>query len=361
MTNLETPVSKTVYVLGAGFTKAFLPDAPLLRDYYDIEQLAEKFERFPYSSRLIDLERNRFRDGRIDIERLLTRLDSKMPYDFERGVTTELSLLRTAVLDMFNDRLNTAKQGFQHRDDLLAFARHCVCARITCITFNYDDLLDQALWEVAGTDVVSESPYWHPDGGYGFYCRPSRFLVEDSEGRVMDTTSMELLKLHGSINWRVRRGHLAPYTVDTIVHHEDWLPLEEQPGQPGNAAIEDHLQPEPFMVPPVLAKTDHWDQPILRLVWNKALIALREAREVVFVGYSFPATDFAADVLFREALAEAPDHPSPANIRVVNLASRGAERRDLLTTYQSRLGPIPEERFDFRGALEWSREVTHSG
>ncbi len=97
MTNLTIMVSTTVYVLGAGFTKAFLPDAPLLKDHYGTAQLAETFERFSYSSRPIDLERNRLGDGRIDIERLLSRLDGKMPYDFERGVTTELNLLRTAV------------------------------------------------------------------------------------------------------------------------------------------------------------------------------------------------------------------------------------------------------------------------
>ncbi len=153
MTNLTTMVSTTVYVLGAGFTKAFLPDAPLLKDHYDTAQLAETFERFSYSSRLIDLERNRLGDGRIDIERLLSRLDGKMPYDFEYGVTTELNLLRTAVQKMFIDRLNTAKEGYQFRNELLAFAKHCVSNRISCITFNYDDLLDQALWEVARTDI----------------------------------------------------------------------------------------------------------------------------------------------------------------------------------------------------------------
>ena len=318
--------------------------------------LTEKFKGFGDLIRLLELERNRLCDGRIDIERLLTRLDSKMPYDFERGINTELGLLRTAVLNMFIDRLNTSKQGFQHRDDLKAFARHCVSARITCIIFNYDDLLDQALWEVAGTDEVSESANWHPDGGYGFYCRSSRFLVEDSGGRSKETTSMDLLKLHGSLNWRVRRGHLAPFTIDAIVHHQAWLLVDGQPIQPPNAVIEDHLQPEPFMVPPILAKTDLGEQPILRLVWNKALTALRAAQNVVFVGYSFPATDFASDVLFTEALDTMP----PDNIRVVNLASTDDEKDDLFSVYRSRLGEIPAGQFSFRGALELCRGITPS-
>ena len=103
-----------MYVLGAGFTKAFLPDAPLLKDYYDTEQIAERFKEFHGASRLFDLERNRLGDGRIDIERLLSRLDSKMPYDFEQGIDTELSLLRTAVLEMFIDRLNASNPHFPY-------------------------------------------------------------------------------------------------------------------------------------------------------------------------------------------------------------------------------------------------------
>ncbi len=74
------------------------------------------------------------------------------------------------------------------------------------------------------------------------------------------------------------------------------------------------------------------------------------------MGYSFPMTDFAADVLFSEAL----DLLDPSNIRIVNHASNEAERRDLRRVYRSRLGPIPADRFDFRGALEWSRNLTAS-
>ena len=348
--------SRTVYVLGAGFTKAFLPDAPLLKDYYDMAQLAERFDRSIYAGGLIDLERNRLGDGRIDIEHLLSRLDSYIPYDFERGGTSELALLRTEVLRMFVDRLNLTKQGCQIGDDLLAVARHCVSKRVTCITFNCDDFLDEALWKVAETDRALTKPNWHPDGGYGFYCRSSQFLVQDSAGRSMDATSMELLKLHGSLNWRVRRGHPAPYTIDSIVHHEPWLRVEGRIAEASLKSIEDHLQPEPFMIPPTLAKTLLSEQPILRLVWNKAFMALQSAEQVVFIGYSFPATDFAADVLLTEAL----NGLFRDRIWIVNYASTEAEKRELHRAYRSRLGNIHHRQFDFRGALEWARDPSGS-
>jgi len=319
-------------------------------------QLAETFEHFPYVARLIDIERNRLGDGRIDIERLLSRLDSYMPYDFEQGVISELALLRTAVLKMFVDRLKLATQRDHIGGDLLAVARYCISKRITCITFNYDDLVDEALWRVAETDRVSAEPNWHPDGGYGFYCRSSQFLVQDSAGRSMDTTSMDLLKLHGSLNWRVRRGHPAPYSMDAIVHQEPWLRVEGKVAESRPEALEDHLQPEPFIVPPTLAKTLLGEQPILRLVWEKAFKALQSAQKVIFVGYSFPATDFAADVLFTEAL----DGIDRDEIWIVNYASTEAEKREVRRAYRSRLGNIHSRQFDFRGALQWARDVSGS-
>src|SRR5436309_1212806 len=45
-----TPKQKPVFVLGAGFTRAFLPGAPLLRDRYHIDSLLDTFKRFPRAS-----------------------------------------------------------------------------------------------------------------------------------------------------------------------------------------------------------------------------------------------------------------------------------------------------------------------
>lgn len=44
----------TVFVLGAGFTKAFLPKAPLMEDDYDADgALSEKFAKSPHAARLL--------------------------------------------------------------------------------------------------------------------------------------------------------------------------------------------------------------------------------------------------------------------------------------------------------------------
>ena len=74
---------RAVYVLGAGFTKAFLPDAPLRVDDFDGNGLEQKFATFRVALELIQLERRRNECGKIDIERLMSRLDGGMPFDSE--------------------------------------------------------------------------------------------------------------------------------------------------------------------------------------------------------------------------------------------------------------------------------------
>ena len=71
-----------VFVTSAGFTKALVPDAPLLVDDFGNDALAERVIGIPNASRLLEWERNRHPQGHIDIERLMTRVDSLTPYDY---------------------------------------------------------------------------------------------------------------------------------------------------------------------------------------------------------------------------------------------------------------------------------------
>src|SRR5579863_7856654 len=72
----------TVFVLGAGFTHAFCSSAPLLRwDITNFKQgLMKKYKGFPkILSVLKSLESDE--ENRVNIEELLSRLYSGMPYD----------------------------------------------------------------------------------------------------------------------------------------------------------------------------------------------------------------------------------------------------------------------------------------
>jgi hypothetical protein len=348
-------VSRTVFVLGAGFTKAFLSDAPLLEDDYDINSLVSKYKNFDLAHRILELEKERGENGRVNVERLMTRLDDVMPYDRD-DAPTQFGLLRSEIHSLFMDRMVRAKaKGVTHPDDLTKFASYCVANNITCITFNYDDILDEALWKVRSLHDVPAylkkgETYWHPDGGYGFFCKPSITCVKHFDV-FMDKTAMLLLKLHGSVNWRIKLGYAKPYSMDAIVHHEPWLP-KPFGDVPQAGEIESHLKNDCFIVPPVLSKSSFVEEPILRLVWGKAFLALYEAGEVVFVGYSFPVTDLAATFLFSETIPR-----QGPRVKVVVLPRDTKEKVEIEGRYRRVFPNLHPTQFQFRDALDWAREL----
>ena len=338
------------------FTRAFLPSAPLLTDEYESDKLFQKFKDLPHALRILQLESQINAKGKLNIERLMTRLDGRMPYDASLGAEEELALLLKAIKEAFVNKLKEARGSAKHTDELNVFAQYCVNTHSNCITFNYDDVLDEALWGVARVlDDFAPEDYWHPDGGYGFFLQNSLSCTANLQS-YKDQTSMFLIKLHGSINWRVKLGHPRPYVIDAVVHHETWLPIPARlRGLPvaDRDAIEMHLEAEPFIVPPVLVKSILLEQPILGLTWTLAYKTLKDAEEVAFLGYSLPRTDIAASFLFREALSALPTDC----IRVVNLAANDEEKAAIKSVYREVFPEIKDNQFDFRGALEWAKEL----
>jgi hypothetical protein len=313
----------------------------------------------PHAHRILDLEIKAC-GGRLNIERLWTRLEGRMPYDTGHRADDELRYLLSKVKGRFLDKLKAAETGDgQHKEDLRLFAKHCSAKRIDCITFNYDDYLDRELWAVGAELVGSGFPYWGPDRGYGFPADASEACVNQTSRWSLGSHPNEiiLLKLHGSLNWRIPLGHPRPYAVDAIKHHERWPGVDVgrylfRPDQ-----IEPYLEPDPFIVPPVLTKTALVEQPILRFLWGRAFEMLANSKRVVFLGYSLPTTDIAAASLFRESL----QHLDPKrDVEVVDFARTPEAKSEklawLLPAYSNVFPSITPGQFDFGGALEWVRQ-----
>lgn len=344
----------TVLVLGAGFTRAFVPGSPLLTGDFGGSKLTEDLQNLPHAKQVLDASMGSRADGKMDIEQLMTRLDGLMPYDRRHGAESELALLLTKLKANFVQCITDARDATFHDDDMALLARCCVENSISCVTFNYDDAFDQALWEVNRLERIPppQAQYWHPDGGYGFFCRTSAGVIHDRE-LIMDKTSMLLLKLHGSVNWRSKLGSRQPYNIDDILHYESWMPHIARLRESEKLRIKRHLNSEPFIVPPVLVKSSLVEEPVLQFMWSLAYEELEKAERVIFVGYSFPVTDLAARFLFSETLLR--DKGGP-DIRVVNLKSAEDEREAVRRNYREVFPEIAESQFDFQGARNWSRE-----
>ena len=295
------------------------------------------------ASRVLEAERNRHRDGHIDIERLMTRLHELMPYDNRGSATDEFAFLLSELKRSFLKRIQGIMDGVGVVEEVAAFARHCANIGATCVTFNYDDLLDAAM---------STTGRWNPNWGYGFFCRPSTSTVYDLTRGPRDS-DLVLLKLHGSLNWWPRLGYSRPLALDAIVHHHSWKMSGPYRSWFPSEVVARHLEPEPIIVPPVLSKSDLVAQPALRLVWSLAFEHLSTADSVSFIGYSFPETDTAARALFEEALADLP----PEAVTVVNLETDPNQTSALKARYRTVLGSIPDDCFFFDGACKWVRQT----
>ena len=272
-----------------------------------------------------------------------TRL-SGMPYD-SFDARNELTLVDTALRASLVRKLKEAKRSAIDFAGLKLFATHVLANAASIVTFNYDDVLDEALRNVAED---TRDPAWHPDGGYGFYCRPSSVCVDDTP-RQMNKTHSLVLKLHGSINWRSRLGVAPIRGPEAILHHEEWLRERVGAQQPPLDRIESHLEPDPVVVPPVLVKSELALHPVLRVVWKLAHERLLAARRVVFIGYSMPVTDLASRILFRETLV----NRSELQIEVVSLAGDPVDKRRVENAYRSLFDGLDDSHFHFGGARAW--------
>src|SRR5712691_1793789 len=123
----------TVYVLGAGFTRAFVPKAPLLVGDYGIPDLRKRFDSFSHAAAILDDALAEYSGGYVDLERLMTRL-SGMPYDAV-DARREFALLETALRQSLVKRLREAKKGKVDWEKLKTFARLVRKDKASIITF----------------------------------------------------------------------------------------------------------------------------------------------------------------------------------------------------------------------------------
>ena len=372
-----------ILVTGAGFTKGLFGDAPLVIDNFRVkEDLLPKYAQFAIARTILEAELNqqkfedeqRYKDGldrgNVNLERLMTRLNSGMPYDNSQDTLVRRALL-TDLRQQFVQRIHKMRRNTQAHHHLKLFALQCFSTNRAVLTFNYDDLMDEAFFRASNKER-DQSWDWHPNNGYGFQCRDARVTIGFSND-MRGKGSPVILKLHGSINWKVRAGATPPYRVEDFVHHiENWndrnLSLHQKLGSEGIVSninriyyeeqIEQHLEPDPFIVPPVLTKSELTEQPLLRLIWSQASDFLRQADKVIFVGYSLPITDIASVTMFRESLSDL--YPDLLEIEVVDYKNENdlIGRDKLKEAYRQIFHGLPDEAFQFDGAAAWLKDFT---
>ncbi len=167
----------------------------------------------------------------------------------------------------------------------------------TIITFNYDLVLERSLFQVLintfynGLDIKVPFDAITIDYHYKYF-PPEHFLIKyatysngGKRGSIIEkiesqqhyrSATIEALKLHGSLNFPKSKKH-----------------------QENNPVTLTKILAEPYILPPVSNKRSNSDG---EEIWKIALQRLREAKNVVFVGYSLPKTDMYMQYFLKAAL-----------------------------------------------------------
>lgn len=291
--------SPTLFLVGAGFSRAISAEMPLLKDLG--LAVAQRFVADSYLSGLLSpAERRAIDEGRIplgNVEVWLTSLAASQPFLSEarnlarRALFLELSALIANEIET-RRRLACEQPMPTWLVRLLALWHHC---QSQVLTFNYDILIETA---VAGLKLVD------PEGGL---VRPDHvfrsFPPEVPEmGRFGEETraTFSLTKLHGSTNWF---GHDAGADVYSVVRADALVPnwgAEVNALRAAPMALIERLRP--MILPPVADKSLMYGNASVSLLWRRAASAVAQAERIVLFGYSLPPTDTSTMAMLSESI-----------------------------------------------------------
>ena len=314
-----------VFLVGAGLTRAALPDMPLLADLgervcaelSDHQRLHTLMERFD-----------------SDVELALSYLGQRYPWQDEPE-----ALYNKADFIIFQQTIATVLQQTQDRffgddspDWLARLVGHWAQRRETIITVNYDLCIEWA----AVTEGIVQSPtqvYLGP-----IQQAATRVgLPEYGPGKA----GFGLLKLHGSTNWYYSGGVDNPgehvYCSPKLMPEHVKAELQAHGGWP----LIDH---RPLMVPPVFQKTAIYDHHVIRCIWRLAAQAIGECDRIFCIGYSMAPTDLAIRYLLT---LNAPDKRPP--LYIVNKPKTEEALSNLIDRYSRAL------RNSYRLNIEFAR------
>lgn len=326
-------MGKTVYILGAGFSKpAGFPKqselfAGLVNKLADFS--ADQFMPFEITSSISEfLTRCGFvKEGKliftITLEDLFTLLDqtitdhnSFVGFNWVELIKTRDCLIR-GVLGLLHGCAQKHLCGQEQLFKLLAanFVRKRIEARtldpnedpFAIISLNWDSLVEDSLyWVLHNTGGFREGKAV-ADIDYCVYTTPlpGSPHTASTKQKASGIYNIKLLKMHGSSTWlRCPCSNLV-YTGLGLTEpsYEIYVKPRVSP------FIEEHLDDrekqspavlEPYIITPTFAKV--FDLPHIQTTWHSAFIELREADDVVFIGYSLPDADYHFRALLRRAI-----------------------------------------------------------
>ncbi len=298
-------MSNTVFILGAGASceyglpliSNFLERSKELYDSTKVTEYKENYKRvFQAIGNLQNVNSKSFINI-YNIEEVLSafemgRIINKLPgiskkEEIERIIVATKRLIyetldkSTALMIPSRSGPPDACSGYKRLAEFIDRQNRENIDACSVITFNYDLLLDYALYK----QKLKVN-----------YC-----LNEINEDKA---SQVKLMKLHGSLNWFMQvdeENDVEPLYLDDIFEDTKyWLnsggedkkffidPIKWLSGK-NNEYNGKSIMPEPILVPPTFNKMEY--NKSIPNVWRQASLELTEAENILICGYSHPETD----------------------------------------------------------------------
>lgn len=291
---------RTVFLLGAGFSKAVGPEMPTMPELGS--ELARQLSERPGATRLLsDAERSSVRAGKVPMNNLevwLSSLATRQPFLREAD-----NLRRRAVFlevsEIINEIIRYRETEVRKRPIPLWLQRIVAvwhAMETTVLSLNYDLLIESVVRALVlrGGDhraqpvhLADGVPPELPEKGQRFGDEPSRTFA--------------LRKLHGSINWFGRDGS---HDLFSIVRIDSLVPgwAASAPGSISRTSAATVEGLNPILLPPVADKGSLYGNPTIGSLWRSAHKELSKTNRVVIFGYSLPPTDASMLALLTETI-----------------------------------------------------------
>lgn len=277
-----------IFFFGAGFSKSLNNSYPILAELsnYFLEN------GFIYENEKI------YKDN---LEQLLTYLITPLPFKTKEDILRDEAsyLEKINKISKFFIELLETKEIDKNNKYILNLSQYINDNKCTCITLNYDLLLEEMLFLSLDEEVSQDNVY------NIFYKMPIKEINERKETEQntfsnffqsnLDNgrkNSTEIIKLHGSINWY----------CDQIYKNSQIYFSEYE----NNTYLKEDLRA--LIIPPILDKTNNYNHIVMQSLWKRAYEAIKNAKNIYIYGFSFPVTDLSVVYLFKSALQNKQDY-----------------------------------------------------
>ena len=262
--DIASSTYRRIFVLGSGFSKSFCPQMPTLRDLNELIPFGISDE-FPhlrdYCRRFLELCNNQAEY--LNIETLSTSILSAQIFP---GVRESLyhSSLRFELLRFIAGAI---RHDHAVDSESAAILRKFLAGCVNCPSEGVRD-----------ENIIADDPKMGASVAvdYGVRIDPA----DRSAVRAPRTHSVDLIKLHGSLNWYPVKGASDPLDLKNVCQVE-----------PCDRSFPIYREDTPIYIPMAHAKESFLRGSLFNLLWSKADYYLKNAQEIFFLGYGFPKSD----------------------------------------------------------------------